>query len=127
MTLSAAAIDKQVARMRALCAALPEVEERVGQHHTWLVRGKKFAYHINSHHGDGRVHMQCKAEPGLNVELVAADPVNFFLPPYLKQHGWIAVWLDLPKVRIDWDQIEALVIDAYRLTAPKRLAAMVEG
>ena len=107
--------------MRSMCAALPEVEERVGQHHAWLVRNKKFAYHINSHHGDGRVHMQCKAERGLNVELVEADPVNYFLPPYMKQHGWIAVWLDLPKVRIDWDAIEALVIDAYRLTAPKRL------
>jgi hypothetical protein len=125
VTLSAAAIDRQVARMRAMCTALPEVDERAGQHHAWLVRGKKFAYHINSHHGDGRVHMQCKAPRGLNVELVAEDPVSFFLPPYLKQHGWIAVWLDLPGVRIDWDRIEALVVDAYRLTAPKRLVAQL--
>jgi hypothetical protein len=119
------AAERQVARLAAICAELPEVEVRTGQHHTYLVRGKKFAYHLDDHHGDGRLAFQCKAGPGVAAELVAADPVRFFLPPYLKQHGWVALWLDLPGVKIDWDEIDSLLIDAYRLIAPKRLVAQL--
>ena len=125
MTVKPSVSDKQVARLEGICGALPEVEVRVGQHHTWLVRGKKFVYHLNDHHGDGRLALECKAAPGVAGELVAGDPERFFLPPYLKQHGWVALWLDLPGAKPDWDEIESLVIDAYRLTAPKRLVSLL--
>ena len=122
-----AAIAKQVERVSKICLAFPEAEvsSRTGQHHAYSVRGKKFAYHINDHHGDDRVLFQCKAEKGLNTELVTSDPVRFMLPPYMKQHGWIGVWLDLPGVKIDWDEIEELATDAYRLMAPKKLVALL--
>jgi hypothetical protein len=125
---SAAAVAKQVERISAICLALPEaaVTSGTGQHHAYSVRGKKFAYHINDHHGDDRVSFQCKADKGVNAELVAADPARFMLPPYMAQHGWIGVWLDLPGVKIDWDEIEALATDAYRLLAPKRLVALLD-
>ena len=123
-----AAIAEQVAKISAICLALPEAEvsSRTGQHHAYSVRGKKFAFHINDHHGDDRVLFQCKAAKGVNTELVAADPVRFLLPPYMKQHGWIGVWLDLPGVPIDWDEIEAFAVGAYRLLAPKRLVARLD-
>ena len=46
-------IRSQVARVRKICDRFPEVEVRSGQHHTFLVRGKKFAYYLDNHHGDG--------------------------------------------------------------------------
>jgi predicted DNA-binding protein (MmcQ/YjbR family) len=33
------------------------------------------------------------------------------------------VYLDVP---VDWDEIAALVTDAYRVVAPKRLAAQLD-
>jgi hypothetical protein len=125
VTVKAAVSAKQVARLTAICTALPEVEVRAGQHHAYLVRRKTFAYHLNDHHGDGRLTFQCKAGPGVAGDLVAADPRRFFLPPYMKQHGWVAMWLDVPGVKIGWDEIESLVIDGYRLLAPKRLVAQL--
>jgi hypothetical protein len=99
------------------------VTVRPGQHHAFLVRGKKFAYFLVDHHGDGRVAVQCKAEKGLNATLVDVDPERFFLPPYMAHHGWIGLYVDAG--RIDWDELEDLLRDAYRLTAPKSLARQV--
>ena len=109
-------------RFTKLCLALPEVsEEVVGQHSSFLIRGKKFAYYLVDHHGDGRIAMQCKAAPGDNVALVNSDPIRFHMPPYMAHHGWVGLYLDLGT--IDWPEVQELVTDAYLLSAPKRLAA----
>jgi hypothetical protein len=57
--------------------------------------------------------------------LVGAAPERFFVPPYVGHRGWIGVWLDDPGV--DWAEVAALVRRSWRLTAPKRLAAALEG
>jgi len=118
--LSARVRASQRSRLATIVARLPEVEVREQQHVAYSVRGKKFAYHLVDHHGDGRVSFQCKAERGLNQSLVDADPEHHFLPAYMARHGWIGLWLDDGPV--DWDEIERYVVDAYRLTAPASLA-----
>ena len=40
------------ARLSAICEALPEVTSTGEQHIAYVVRGKKFAYHLVDHHGD---------------------------------------------------------------------------
>ena len=91
----------------------------------FLVRDKKFAYYLVDHHGNGRVELQCKAERGVNGTLVDAEPDRLFLPPYMAQHGWIGMYLDVGPV--DWDEAEALLTDAYCLVAPKSLAKTVQA
>jgi hypothetical protein len=115
---------KTLERLRTICLVLPEVEMQGDQHKAFVVRGKKFAYHLVDHHGDGRVALQCKAGRGENAELVASDPERFFMPPYMAHHGWVGLYLDLGPV--DWDEVRELVTDAYRLTAPKRLVALLD-
>jgi hypothetical protein len=115
----------QRARLVAICRALPGVTARGDQHVTFQVRGRTFAYYLEDHHGDGRVALCCKAAPGEQQALVAADPVRFYRPAYLGARGWVAVRLDLGGV--DWDEVAELALDAYRLTAPKRLLALVDG
>jgi hypothetical protein len=64
------------ARFSKLCLAMPEaVEEVIGQHSAFSVRGKKFAYFLVDHHGADRVSIQCKAGPGENEALVNAREV----------------------------------------------------
>jgi len=112
--------DDPVPRLRAICLALPEaVEQETWGDPTFRVRDKIFAM---PRRGDGRVSMWCKAPPGMQDVLVGADPARFFVPPYVGHNGWIGVRLDLAP---DWDEIGDLVADSYRLTAPKRLAALL--
>ena len=113
-------------RLREICLALPEATEKPFGGHTdptWRVRDKIFVMYSDNHHGDEMVSLQCKAPLGAQEVLVGADPERFYIPPYVGHIGWVGIRLDVPPV--DWDIIVELVTDSYRMTAPKRLAALV--
>jgi len=123
MTTKPAAGDPR-ARLVAICGAFPEVTSSGDQHVTFRVRNKTFAYYLEDHHGDGRTALCCKAAAGEQQALVASDPMRFYRPAYLGPRGWVAVRLDLDDV--DWDEVAELALEAYRLTAPKRLQALLD-
>jgi hypothetical protein len=117
--------DPRLARVTKICLALPETSRyRHGSHAGFMVRKKIFAYYLDNHHGDGMVAIACKALPGDNAVLAAADPGRFYLPAYVGSRGWVALRLDAGV--IDWDEARELLLGSYRLLAPKRLAAMVK-
>jgi hypothetical protein len=62
---------------------------------------------------------------GENARLAAADPVRFFIPPYIGAKGWFG--LDMDAAEVDWKEIERLVRASYRLVAPKSLATRVDA
>ncbi|HZS86983.1 MAG TPA: MmcQ/YjbR family DNA-binding protein [Chloroflexota bacterium] len=108
-------------RLRAICLALPEATEAGGVGDpTFRVRDKIFAMR---HGANGRMSMWCKAPRGIQDMLVGSEPERYFVPPYVGHHGWVGVYLD---VDLDWDFIAGLVEDSYRMTAPKRLAALLD-
>lgn len=110
--------DALVERLRARCMALPEATEReTWGDATFRMREKIFAM---TRGGAAPNTMWCKARPGVQGMLVAANPARFFVPPYVGHHGWIGVRLD---GEVDWEELEDLIIESYRMTAPKRLAA----
>jgi hypothetical protein len=116
--------EPRLARLSKICLALPEAAREIhGQHATFLVKKKVFAYFLNDHHGDGIVAVSCKVLPGDNTALVAAQPARFYLPSYVGPRGWVALRLDVGK--IDWDEVAELVTGSYRLTAPQRLTALL--
>ncbi|MEX2226324.1 MAG: MmcQ/YjbR family DNA-binding protein [Dehalococcoidia bacterium] len=102
---------------------MPEATARERQHVKFEVRGKSFAYYLDDHHGDGRVAVNVKAAPGQQQALIAAYRGRFFMPSYLGPKGWLGLYLDAGD--IDWDEVESLLTDSYRMIAPKRLAALV--
>ena len=107
--------------LRAICLALPEATElETWVDSTFRVRGKIFAM---IRRDDGRVSFWCKAPPGSQAILVEADPARFFAPPYVGPKGWVGMRIDDGP---DWAEVELLVRRSYRMTAPKRLAALVE-
>jgi hypothetical protein len=108
-------------KLRALCLALPETTERLSHGEpTWFVRGKKTFVSFANHHHDDRLAFWCAAPPGAQDVLVNAEPEKYFIPPYVGHRGWLGVRLDVP---VDWEEIAALVADAYRAIAPRRLLA----
>src|SRR5437763_454768 len=126
MSVARSGEEKRLARLAKVCLALPETVRRdMGSHAAFLVRKRIFAYFLNDHHGDGIVSIACKALPGENKFLVAAQPARFYLPAYIGSRGWIALRLD--RGEIDWDEVTELVRGSYRMIAPKRLVAMMAG
>ncbi len=117
--------DAGAERGSAICLGLPEVSVDRGRHLGFWVRGRRFAWLVDDHHGDGRLALHCKAPPGENTAIVAADAKRYFLPPYVAHRGWVGAWLDLEG--IDWKRVEALLVEAYRLAAPRRLAAQLDA
>jgi hypothetical protein len=74
--------DPALARLRALCLALPEVTERLSHGEPcWFVQGKRnFACYADHHHDD-RLAFTCAAQPGAQQALVAADPTRYSCRP----------------------------------------------
>ena len=111
-------------KLRSLCLALPETTERLSHGEpTWFVRGKKTFVMYANHHHDDRLAFWCAAPDGAQDALVASDPERFFVPPYVGYRGWLGVRLDVP---VDWNQIEDLVVAAWRMVAPKKLLAELD-
>ncbi len=116
--------EDHLARTRRICLALPEATEKEAWGApTFRVRDKLFAYYVNNHHSDGRIALWLKAPPGVQAQLVAADPEHFFVPPYVGPSGWIGVHLD----RSDDATVTNCVREAYRLVAPKKLLALLQA
>jgi hypothetical protein len=124
---SKSVVARRRLRIVALVESLPEAAATAcgNQHLSFEVRGKRFGYYLDDHHGDGRAALNCKAEPGANQTLADFAPDRFHIPAYVGPRGWVGLWIDLPS--INWDEVESILFDAYRLTAPKRLVAQLDS
>ncbi|MGH8494778.1 MAG: MmcQ/YjbR family DNA-binding protein [Gammaproteobacteria bacterium] len=116
-------VAQRRARVAKLVGALPEASAVAvaGNHLSLEVRGRRFGWYLEDHHGDGRLALNCKVPAGENEALAARAPSRYHFPKYLGHHGWVGLWLDLP--HIDWPEVERLLETTYRLAAPKSLLA----
>jgi hypothetical protein len=112
--------QRTLARVREICLALPETNERLSHGApTFFVRDKRpFVMVLTNHHGDGRFAIWCAAPAGLQRVLVESDPKRFFVPPYVGHRGWLGLRLDRG---LDWDELTGIVEDAYAEVAPPKL------
>ncbi len=108
-----------VERVREICLALPEAVEKSFGGHTspaFRVRDKMFVMV-----SEDRTSMTFKGAAGVQEALVAGDPARFYVPRYVGSKGWVGARLDIAQ---DWDEIAELLVDSYRMVAPRRLAAL---
>jgi len=120
-----ARVEGLLAGVRAACLDLPEVTERLSHGSpTWFVRGRRaFVHFVDRHHGDAHTALWAAAAPGVAAELVAEEPVRFFVPPYVGHRGWIGLRLAGPAV--DGEEVREVVTQAFRRIAPRTLAAQL--
>lgn len=114
--------DDALMRIRGICLALPDADERLshGSPGFFIRKGKFFAYFWNNHHNDGI--MACHVKTAGREEqdmLVDIDPAFYFIPPYLGPSGWIGMRLDQPDT--DWSRVADRIAASWTLIAPKRL------
>ena len=113
-----------LARLRAICLALPEATEvEAWGEPTFRVNGKLFAMHASpsNHHGGGRQSVWIYATHVEQDLLLRARPDRYFKPPYVGPSGWIGAWLDRSP---PWREITELLRGGWRQRAPKKLAKL---
>ena len=69
-------------RLRGIVDGFPEVSERLSHGSvTFFIRDKRvLCYLSDDHHGDGRLALICAAPPGVQEEMIAADPERLYRP-----------------------------------------------
>lgn len=122
----ASAEEGALARVRSICMALPEVSERLSHGEvTWFIREKRvLAMMDDHHHGGDAFAVTLPAPPGVQQELVESEPDRFYRPAYVGPAGWVGVRLD---GEVDWEELEAMIEEAYRLKAPKSLVKRLDA
>lgn len=106
--------------VRALCLALPEVDEVLtwGTDVTFRVHSKIFVIG-----GEGATAVSIKATPDIQSELIDLDPKTFRKAAYVGRFGWVVVDLE----RVDAAMLSKLLTDAWRRTAPARVRSARPG
>jgi phosphoribosylglycinamide formyltransferase 1 len=118
--------DFLIAQVRERAMALPEADEVLshGMPCFGIIKGKKFAYVSNDHHGDGRVALLVKISGAEEqAMLIEQDEDRYYRPPYFGD-GWVGIRLDLGDT--DWDHIGEWLSKSWRAVAPRKLAAMMD-
>ena len=109
-----------VKRVRGLLADLPEVEEKIDRfgHTSFRIRDKPFV--IMGEDGDG-CWLSLKADRHLQRYLLTRP--EFKKTPYIGQHGWVSIRVNLVP---DWMEAREIAAQAYAALAPARLRKMLE-
>ena len=124
---------RPLAQVRAIALGLPAVTELVSHGAPcFFIGGRRPICYFHDHHaGDGRVTIWCPAPAGAAAELAAADPERFFRPPPSSSGvfaDWLGVVLDPPPAGgVDWDEVAAVIVEAFRMRAPRRLVAELDN
>jgi len=106
-------------RIREICLALPDTKETLtwGKPH-FRVGDKIFA---------GFGEENGKAVIGFKLTMPHAHSIienpRFWPAPYVGHRGWVS--MDTSGVD-DWDQVRQLVLESYRLIAPKRTVKLLD-
>jgi hypothetical protein len=115
-------VAEALAKVRAVCLALPETSERPSHGGpAFFIRNKKcFVMFLNNHHDDGRLAIWCAAPDGVQTEMVETEPERFFRPPYVGHIGWLGVQLP----GIDDGELSAICQEAFATVAPPSVLKM---
>jgi hypothetical protein len=106
-------------QLRAIALALPGAEER----ETWgeiTFRVRDKIYVICASEGE-RASVRTTMEE--QAALTGSMPETFSIAPYTGRYGWTAVHL----ASVELAMMAELITDAWRRTAPKRLAATLDA
>ena len=120
-----AADERLLIRLRKICMALPDANEKLSHGEpTWFAgKGKVFAMLDNHHHGAEHLSVWLPQPLGAQEGLIDADPDRFFRPPYVGPSGWVGIVLD---TKPDWGMVASMIRDAYAFVATAKLRARLD-
>jgi predicted DNA-binding protein (MmcQ/YjbR family) len=109
-----------LAKMREICLSLPDTKETL----TWGEPHFRVGEKIFAGCGDekGRLTLGFKLEMD-HADALVQDP-RFHRAPYVGHKGWVS--MDAGKIR-SWKEVRLLVLESYRLIAPRKTLAKLEA
>jgi hypothetical protein len=112
-------VARALRMVRTAALRWPETSERVshGGPAFFIADKRCFVMFLDDHHQDGRLAIWCAAPDGVQQEMVVTEPDRFFRPPYVGHRGWLGVQL----LEVTQPELNAILLDAFRWVAPKRL------
>ena len=103
----------RAATVRSFALSLPEAEEReTWENATFRVRNKIFVMFDEQER-----RLWVKSTHDEQQALISMDPDTYFFPSYVGSKGWVGVVVS----KADRGELEELITEAWRLTAPKRV------
>src|SRR5688572_3869309 len=102
--------------VRRISLSLPEATEILTWETDATFRVGKKIFAIS---GEGASHVSIKATPFVQEDLIDRDPETFARAAYVGRFGWVEVKLE----RVAIEELEALLREAWRMTAPRKLVA----
>ena len=109
-------------RLLQIVGGLPEaVEDRPWGSVHCKVKGKIFVGW--GRHDDGGMSVGFKTDKTLQSMLVGSDP-RFTIAKYVGKHGWVDMAIGK---KPNWHEVEQLIIDSYRMIAPKTLVKALDA
>ena len=111
--------------IRRIIARFPQTFEKLSHGSPTFWGGKRtFATFHSGAYDEGRPAVWIKAPEGAQEALIATDSERFYRSKYLGPSGWVGVRL---VGVIDWAEVRWLLEQGYRLVAPRRALAELDG
>lgn len=108
----------RAATVRSFALTLPETEER----ETWGTATFRVRNKIYVMFDEKERHLWIKSTHDEQQALIAMQPEAFFVPSYVGSKGWVGVVVS----KADRGEVQDLITEAWRMTAPKRLVAVFD-
>lgn len=112
--------QRALKRLRAICAALPEVNQVVTWGHPTFRAGRKPFAVLEWYRG----HLSIAFRTGLAHQRTLVKNPRFYVTPYVGKHGWVSMKID---GATRWTEVNVLVTESYRPGAGKRLTAALDA
>ncbi len=107
-------------KLEKLCLSFPDTKLTITWGEPHFRVGEKIFAGYGEEQGEPKITF--KLEKAHAAILVDADP-RFSRAPYVGKHGWVS--MDATRVD-DWDELGDLILESYRLIAPKKSLAKLK-
>ena len=112
--------DAVLAKMREICLSLPDTKETMTWGKPHFRVGEKIFAGCGEENGKQVIGFKLQMA---HAEAVIKDP-RFWRAPYVGHKGWVS--MDPVGVK-DWNEVRVMILESFRLIAPKKTLAKLEG
>jgi predicted DNA-binding protein (MmcQ/YjbR family) len=106
--------------LREICLRLPECKETTSWGNPTFVAGKKQFAVLDRYHDRWCIAFAVKSE----TQTALIRRPGFFAAPYGAKYGWVCRDAE---GRVNWKELEKLIIESYRRVALKRMLAALDA
>jgi predicted DNA-binding protein (MmcQ/YjbR family) len=109
-----------LAKVRKICLSLPDTKETPTWGKPHFRVGEKIFAGFEEHDGAPSIGFKLAME---HAQRRVRSDCRFARAPYVGHKGWVA--MDASRIT-DWEEVRALILESYRLIAPKRSIAKLD-